>query len=199
MSETPNLDAAIAASGQKVPFKPVFTLDDLRRDETRAQALIELIKTPKEVALEVLDGVEALAAVAVPIAFPQVAPFVGVGLKALDKIEEIIRRGRIEPTEDATALLELYAEFNGVRDSLPKPPGDDATEEPPAAPATGAGGTAAARHGGGHGSVPTGHQDTSGGQHDTSGGGGGGHHDAHGNPVNADGSPVHGAAKKKKG
>ena len=55
MSETPNLDAAIAASGQKVPFKPVFTLDDLRRDETRAQALIELIKTPKEVALEVLD------------------------------------------------------------------------------------------------------------------------------------------------
>lgn len=114
MSDSPNLDAAIAGTGPKVPFTPTFTLADVAVAETRQLALIALIKTPKERALEIMEQVEQVATLAVPIAFPAAAPFVGVGKKALDYIEGIISRGNIDITEDTKGLLELYAEFNAA-------------------------------------------------------------------------------------
>lgn len=166
MSDTPNLDAAIAETGPKVPFTPVFTLADVADNDKRQLALIALIKTPKERALETLEVVEQIAAAAVPVAFPALAPFVPIGKQALDALEEIIARGSLDPVADTKTLLDLYAQFTTA--------GKNVAETAAADPASLA---STAKHDTGH--APS---------HDASHAGG--HKDQHGNPVDAHGNPL---------
>ena len=172
-SDTPNLDAAIAGTGPKVPFTPVFTLDDVADNEKRQLALIALIKTPKEKALETLEVVEQIAAAAIPVAFPALAPFVPIGKRALDAIEAIIERGQLDPVEDTKTLLELYAQFNAA--------GNSAAEAAAASPKSTA--SIADKHDTGHAPAPS---------HDPHGGI---HHDQHGNVVDAHGNILHHSPK----
>lgn len=119
-----NLDKAIAESGPKTPYEGGWKEGEVEERGQRIDDVIDAMKTGREIANEIIDGVEEFV-VAGSVFVPQAAPFVPAFVQLTDFIQDKIARGVYKPEgKDAETLFGIYA---AVKEAAKKKPAAEHT------------------------------------------------------------------------